>query len=243
MAVRRLRAILRAARGSLDPEASEPLRDELSWLGGALGPARDLDVLLEHLEAAASECLDGPDRAAFGPLLMRLRVERKHAYATVVEALESERYLSLLESLDTFAADPPVIDESLSLPALAADELGGARKAAKELGDDPADDSSTGLRIRVKRLRYAAELAEPLAGKPAARVVDRARAAQDALGAHQDAVVAEERLRALARDAEPAAALAAGRLIEAERRRRRNARREYPRAWARLQKAARRAFE
>ena len=51
VATRRLRAFLRAGRDLLDPEASEPLRAELRWLGSALGPVRDLDVLIEHLAA------------------------------------------------------------------------------------------------------------------------------------------------------------------------------------------------
>ena len=57
VATRRLRAFLRAGHDLLDPEWSEPLREELSWLGGALGPVRDLDVLLEHLSGEV-ESLD-----------------------------------------------------------------------------------------------------------------------------------------------------------------------------------------
>ena len=49
VAVRRARAVLRAARPLLDTEWSEPLRAELKWLGGVLGPRRDLDVLIERL--------------------------------------------------------------------------------------------------------------------------------------------------------------------------------------------------
>ena len=45
VATRRMRAILRAARPLLDPEWVRSLRAELGWLGGALGPVRDLDVL------------------------------------------------------------------------------------------------------------------------------------------------------------------------------------------------------
>src|SRR5262249_50034841 len=47
--VRRLRAILRAARSLFDVEQSEALRTELDWLGTALGAVRDLDVLLQSL--------------------------------------------------------------------------------------------------------------------------------------------------------------------------------------------------
>ena len=55
MAVRRLRALLRAARPMIDRGWADELRDELRWLGAALGEVRDLDVLLEHLEDEAAE--------------------------------------------------------------------------------------------------------------------------------------------------------------------------------------------
>src|SRR5262249_62245725 len=48
VATRRLRAFLRAARPLLTRGPTEDLRAELSWLGSALGPVRDLDVLVEH---------------------------------------------------------------------------------------------------------------------------------------------------------------------------------------------------
>jgi CHAD domain-containing protein len=241
VAVRRLRAILRAARGSLDPEPTELLRNGLRWLGQALGPARDLDVLVDHLRDAAGEQLDDDDRQAFEPLLDRLGEERKHHYRAVTAALDSERYARLLEALEAFVAHPPLTGK-LSLSDVARRELKRAKKVQRALGDRPTDDELHGLRIKAKRLRYAAELAAPLVGRRAKRVVKRARALQDVLGGHQDSVVAEGRLRALAGDAGPTAALAAGRLVEGERLRRGEARTAWPRAWARLERAAERAF-
>src|SRR5262249_62269524 len=46
VAVRRSRAALREARALLGDEQGQTLRDELKWLGGRLGPARDLHVLI-----------------------------------------------------------------------------------------------------------------------------------------------------------------------------------------------------
>ena len=77
-------------------------------------------------------------------------------------------------------------------------------------------------------MRYAHELAG------AKRVVQRAKAFQDVLGDHQDSVVAEERLRALAHDVPADQALAAGLLNARERERRRTARDAWPRAWRAL---------
>ena len=59
------------------------------------------------------------------------------------------------------------------------------------------------------------------------------------IGAHQDAVVAEERVRELATDA---SRIAAGRIIEQERSRKRQARADLPLAWKRVERAAESAF-
>jgi CHAD domain-containing protein len=90
------------------------------------------------------------------------------------------------------------------------------------------------LRIRAKRARYAAE-----AVGAKKEFVDRAKDLQDVLGEHQDAVVAEERIRDLLARVRGTGrtALAAGRLIERQRLRRANARRAWPKAWKRLERA------
>jgi CHAD domain-containing protein len=89
----------------------------------------------------------------------------------------------------------------------------------------------------VKRVRYAAELAGLRSGKHTERVVGAATALQDILGAHQDAVVAEQRIRALAaRSNDSGVAFAAGRLAERQRQRRDALQRQLPDAWRRLRK-------
>ena len=66
---------------------------------------------------------------------------------------------------------------------------------------------------------------------------------QDVLGEHQDAVVAEGRIRALAaRTEDPAARFAAGRLVERQRARRAAARADVSDAWERVERLGRRAL-
>ena len=82
-----------------------------------------------------------------------------------------------------------------------------------------------------------------MVGKPARRFVQDAKRFQDVIGEHQDAVVAEERVRALLDRANGLGAhFAAGRIVERERRRRREAREAFPEAWARLEKSGKRAW-
>ena len=114
------------------------------------------------------------------------------------------------------------------------------RRAFAALGDDPADNDLHAARIRVKRARYAADLAAHELGGRGAAFVTAAKRMQDVLGDHQDAVVAEERIR-IWLEAAPGSAFAAGRLVQLERDRRAEARAAWPRAWQRLDRAARKA--
>ncbi len=240
VATRRSRALLRAARGLIAPEWAEPLRAELAWLGGLLGPVRDLDVLLEHLDADAST-LEGDDARAFRRLRSRLAAERDGARADLAEGMGEERYFRLLDTLEGAAAAPGAA-VSVSLPEIAAEAFAGLRKAVKALPKRPSDDELHRVRIEVKRARYAAELAGPALGKAGDRLVERAKVVQDVIGENQDACVAEARIRALAGRGGAKTGVAAGRLVERQRLRRRTARRAFPDAWRALDKAGRAAF-
>ena len=97
VATRRARAFLRAARPVLDREWAGGLLSELRWLGSALGPARDLDVLLEHLRADVAE-LD--DQTVADSLLAQLEREGFEARGAVLRVLSDERYLALLDRVE-----------------------------------------------------------------------------------------------------------------------------------------------
>lgn len=243
VAVRRARAVLRAARPILDRSWSEPLRDELKWLGGSLGRRRDGDVLLGRLRREIEQ-LEQPERAAADTLIDLLVAEREASQTIAVDALRSERYYRLLDSLEAAARGPRVRRGEVSLRKLARREFRRLRAVGETLGPDSSDDDLHRARIRGKRARYTAELAEDEVGKPATQVIACAKKLQDVLGAHQDAIVAEARLRELLAEVpSPGAAFAAGRLVERERERRRQARAALPRAWRKLDRAARAAFE
>jgi CHAD domain-containing protein len=240
VATRRARALLRAAQGLVAAQWADPLRDELKWLGGLLGPVRDLDVLLEHLDAEA-ETLEADDARAFRRLRGRLVGERANDRDALLEAMRSARYFRLLDTL-AGAGDAPAGDDPTPLPEIAGTAFGKLRKAVKALPPRPADDELHRVRIKTKRARYAAELAAPDLGKSGAKFIDRAKVVQDVIGDHQDAVVAEDRLRELAARGGGRTGLAAGRLVERQRRRKRDARRAFPDAWRKLDKAGRTTF-
>jgi CHAD domain-containing protein len=242
VATRRLRAYLRAARPLLDPDWDEALRSELAWLGGALGPVRDLDVLIEHLRVDASG-LEPREQRALRRIFDLLEDERRAARQTLLEALRGERYLALLDRLGVAVAEPALVESSTTIVEIAAAEFDKLRKHVKRLGTDPTGEELHDVRIRGKRARYAAELAEASAGKRASRFIREAKAFQEVLGEHQDAVVAEARIRtALTQLGGEALAFAAGRLVERQDARRRAARAAFPDAWARLARRGKEAW-
>jgi CHAD domain-containing protein len=242
VATRRLRALLRAARPLLEPEWGEALRSELAWLAGSLGPTRDLDVLLAHVREVSAHFEPG-ERFVLARMLRQLEEERSQTRAVLLAAFESPRYGTLLERLGRELRSPRGRPTDVSVQALAAAEFRRLRKAGRALGPAPSDAGLHDLRLRVKRARYAAELAERAAGAGATAFIRSAKALQDVLGEHQDAAVAEERIRKLLRGPQSLRyAVAAGRLIERQYVRRERAREAFPGAWAALDKGGRSAW-
>ncbi|MGZ4334042.1 MAG: CHAD domain-containing protein [Gaiellaceae bacterium] len=236
VATRRTRALIRATKPLLG-DSLVTLGEELRWLAGVLGPVRDLDVLLEHLRQEVAG-LD-VDEEAGHELLRGLSAEYELRRVELLAALGAPRYASLLETFEEAIALIHPREVGGAANAIARDALRKLRRAAAKLPDDPSDEALHGLRIEAKRARYAAELAALGGSKAAAGTVEAFKRVQDVIGEHQDAVVAEARLRRLAR---AKTAVAAGRLIERERGRKFAMRRDYPAAVAAALREGRKAF-
>jgi CHAD domain-containing protein len=242
VAVRRMRATLKAARPLLDAAWSDDLRAELGWLGGALGPVRDLDVLLLRLHREIAS-LPADEQNAGVALLDALERERTTARAAMLEALTAPRYFGLLERLAETVSAPlptpaPGDAPQPALVDLVRAEARKLRRAVEKAGDDPPDEVLHALRIRGKRVRYTGELVAPSlrgtpAGKQVKRLLSATTALQEVLGDHQDACVAEQRIRGLLAglDVTPDTVFVAGRLVERETHRAAEKRREWRGAW------------
>ena len=239
VAIRRLRSVLRSARPMVDRVWADQLRAELDWLAQALGRVRDLDVLLRHLEDQVSDLPD--DHEAGELLLTKLRSKRAAAQEELVETLSSERHATLLARVEEAASEPRFVGDEVTVEKLARKDFKRFERAASKLGSTPSSESLHRARIRAKRARYAAEVAEPVVGKPARRFVSRAKKFQDVAGEHQDAVVAEQTLRGLVRS-EPQLTFVAGRLVERQRERGAEAREDARKALKKLRKAGKRAW-
>jgi CHAD domain-containing protein len=237
VATRRMRSALKEAKRLLDPAWVSETRAELKWLGTALGEVRDADVFEEHLEREMHELDAGAGRG--GAELTRLVNEHSRAARSrLSEVLDSQRYLTLLERLESIDSALPVAPNRESLARVLRRAVRRARRRLRDISPSSSDRDLHRLRIAAKRARYAAELTQRALGRRAKRLAARAAALQGLLGEHQDAVVAEERLQAIAAEASPAAAFVAGRLVERQRRRREAARAALPKAAKRFINAA-----
>jgi CHAD domain-containing protein len=231
VSVRRMRAMLKAALPLLDAAWADSLRAELGWLGGALGPVRDLDVMLLRLRAEIAD-LPAAEQGAGATLIASLESEHAQARAEMLAALDSPRYTALLERLaDAIRLPLPTPSATQARPeliSLVKTEAHKLRKAVRHADDDPADEVLHALRIRGKRVRYSGELVEPaFRGTSTGKVIKRLLAAttelQDVLGEHQDACVAEHSIRklldGLGEFPDAHVVFVAGRLVERERER------------------------
>ncbi|MEV0896253.1 CYTH and CHAD domain-containing protein [Actinoplanes sp. NPDC049802] len=191
VATRRLRSTLKTYRKAI-PDSG--IRDELRWLAGVLGAVRDPQVLEEKLLALVEA--GGPE---FAPAADRVRGHLEEQIATgradLATALDSDRYLDLLDRIDELVDGgsfdtPDPVKRARKVLAKADATLDAALKSGVE---EEIHESRKGF----KQARYAVELLVPEHGKDAKRLVKRLTALQDGLGSFQDSNVARSVLREL----------------------------------------------
>ncbi len=204
---RRLRSELRAFRDLVERDWRERLEAELKWLGNALGDVRDLDILKQHLKAAAAGT-EEEDRAdltePLQPLFAWLDQRRETAAEAMRQALGSARFDRLTSALQEAIAAPPLRKRARKpcremLPPLAAATWRRLRKDARSLGRRSPDERFHDVRKRAKRARYTAECVAPTLKRSAekrAKVFIRSiKSVQDVLGEHQDLTIAVAEVR------------------------------------------------
>jgi CHAD domain-containing protein len=238
VATRRLRSDLRSLAPLLDRHWTTFVRDELRWLGGEVGRARDADVLVERLRSQV-ERLAPEDAKMAQRLLDRASNDAAEARRHVTAAMSADRYLALLDVLVEAATDPRLAVEPTDMADLPSRDFVAdivrkpwkrLARSVKALEPYSPDAVYHAVRIKSKRARYAAEAVAPVAGRDARRFADAIAEVQTVLGEHHDAAVAEAWLRAAAK-AVPSTRLVAGELIEMEREDRARLREQFTDVW------------
>ena len=170
--LRRLRAAISLFEDVLGGPETERIKTDLKWLTEELGPARDMDVLMEETIDPLVESTPQPRSA--NALKNDIESKRDKDFTRALVAVQSDRYRHLV--LQTalwimggrwrkYGADLVVARRKMSVQQFATQELGRrAAKIVKKLDkiEDLSSKQQHKLRIAVKKLRYAVEYFESL---------------------------------------------------------------------------------
>ena len=216
VAVRRLRAALSGFREILPEEQRRWACDELRWLAGVLGEARNLDVFDSALLKPVRETL--PHAKQLDAALQR---RRRAAYTAARRALRSRRYtalvLRLLRWFDScgWRDSGSTGDRHRPIAEIAPELLDQRRRAAKRAGKGFSGQSPKErheLRIALKKLRYTGELLGGIYDASEVRkFTERLKLLQDDLGHANDLRVGADIVAELARDSTDSGIAEAGR--------------------------------
>ncbi|MEC3915894.1 CHAD domain-containing protein [Nocardia sp. CDC160] len=224
VATRRLRSVLKSYRRVLRRKPVGEITDELRWLAGLLGVARDAEVRAERFASLLGDTgvpfdeetvplgEKSAPRRDFGE---RLVADERRFYAgahrAVVDAFDSRRYRTLVDRLHGLISNAPLRAAQADQPAqkvfaevLRHDfrELRRLVRMEPSLSAEERVEHLHDIRKAAKRLRYSAEAAVAVLGEPAAELGKRAKRLQGVLGDHRDAVEALQTLRTHAADAD-----------------------------------------
>lgn len=211
VALRRLRSALAIHKDMLIDGRAASFNDDLRWLAGELGKARDIDVLVE--------------RVGESTIQSHLQVARNDAYDNAAAALQSDRARLLLLGVVEWISLGPWLSleqnvEMREMPArdFAEGALGRFRRKVKKGGrhlEKLGDEDRHTVRKAAKKLRYATEFFAGLYDQKREkrrhkRFVSALETLQDRLGVLNDQAGTRELLTSLGLANEPDAAALIG---------------------------------
>lgn len=199
VAFRRMRSACTTFRPAVGRRSVRRWSRAMRELGGALGPARDLDVLVSEVLEPYGESFPLPGREQF---LAAVKVARTRAYRDVRRMLDGDSYARFRVDFPVWCAargweeavgDKRAARLSMPVEAFAAELLDAQEARVLGAGEAADPDDATAmhrLRIECKKLRYLVEFfrglfdgMEPFIG--------HLKELQDLLGVMHDIAVTE----------------------------------------------------
>jgi CHAD domain-containing protein/uncharacterized protein YjbK len=201
VAIRRLRAAFRLFGPGYKPAVIKPLLGGLKATGRALGPVRDLDVFMEHLQHYQLT-LPPEEQPEFQNLLDTWQAKRAAAQTSMLAYLDSRPYQQFKQALHTFVTTPGLGVKSIAAkippaptqvrhiaPGLIYQAYDQVRAYETVIEDAPISTLHQ-LRITFKGLRYTLEFFKEILGEGKELVIEDVKIMQEHLGNLNDANVA-----------------------------------------------------
>ena len=209
VAARRMRAAWRVFGDGFEPDAARRYRRELRDIGRRLGAVRDLDVLIELVEAHR-EHRGGRLRAGLEPLIASWRADRAARRIDLLAAFASERFTTFTDDYARLVETPghAAIAMAPHAPALVRNRMPATAWSAYQAVWAFEPEVATAdlatlhqLRIAAKWLRYTLEFVRDPMQPEAPRLIKAVVAIQDHLGVQHDRHVAATLATTFARTA------------------------------------------
>jgi CHAD domain-containing protein len=199
VATRRLREALPVLRTSLDDHALGRAERQVRKMTRALGPVRELDVALAHLdELAATNLVSSRALARLRQAIARERFARRRELLAAITPGKMERLRHRLGRAGEGQDAPPpptaALDESHVQVVRRARRLASAVEFA---GGLYLPDRLHAARIAAKKLRYALEIERELQRSKSTARVSQLKRLQDLLGRMHDNEILIDRTRQL----------------------------------------------
>lgn len=194
VAVRRFYAALHLLRKETKIKSWQRLQEDLRWLMKKMSPVRDLDVFVQETLPAARGLVP---ESILQRLQQAAEAVRQESQQALFEALASPRYQLFLLDAAAMLLNPPILSryrKNRLEPVLHRPLDGWHKKLLSGLRNlhSLSAEQRHRLRIRAKRLRYAAEFASVLYPQNRWKAYRNGLAqVQDTLGKAQDRVVAK----------------------------------------------------
>ena len=204
VATRRQRAAWRVFGDAFDQKRTARHRKRLRFVAADLGAVRDLDVLIESIEAYQGQQPES-EAAALEPLVRSWRIRREAAREVLVRELDGERYRRWLDGYLAFVqaegqgvhavgpTEPHRVRDTMPSRVWGAYQSLRAYEPVMRWADVTTLHD---LRIAAKWLRYTLEFVREALGRDAGPVIEKVVALQDHLGWLHDADVAAGLARA-----------------------------------------------
>lgn len=196
VASRRLREALPVLRASVDRHALTRVRDQVREMTRALGPVRELDVALEHLDQIALRNV--VSSRALGRVRQAVARERLSHRRHMLAAITPGKVEKLRRRLGEVSSGPPLPHSAPALEEANAQVMRRARRLNAAIGRAGGlylADRLHAVRVAAKKLRYALEIERELKRSRGTARITQLKRLQDLLGRMHDFEILIDRTR------------------------------------------------
>jgi CHAD domain-containing protein len=196
VATRRLREALPVLRATVNRPALSRVQRQVRKMTRALGPVRELDVSLQHLDELAARNV--VSSRALGRVRSALARERASRRRQMLAAISPGKLERLRQRLGQVSSGPETTQPASTLDEARRQVAKRARRlaaAVEHAGGLYLPDRLHSVRVAAKKLRYALEIERELRRAKGTARITQLKRLQDLLGRMHDFEVLIERTR------------------------------------------------